>query len=180
MRRFYKLPIAAALAAALCAPGVARELEPGDTPEVVGALFACSSVADAAARLACYDKASAALAQAQQAKDIVFVDRDQMREARKGMFGFSFPKIRLFGGGDDEDDQAVIKELSSSIDRTGQMPTGQWFFVLPDGARWNQTDTQVMIRDPKKGDTIVIKRGPVGNYLASIAGRRGIRVKRVD
>ena len=36
----------------------------------------------------------------------VVVDKAEIREARRGLFGFKLPKIRLFGGGDDDDDEA--------------------------------------------------------------------------
>ncbi|MCT2557933.1 hypothetical protein N0B51_02940 [Tsuneonella sp. YG55] len=156
----------------------ARDPQPTATPAVIEGIYSCREIAEADRRLACFDAASAALAAAEAARDIAFADREAVRETRKGLFGFTLPKLGIFGGDDDESEE--FQTLTSTIARAGEYAPGKWYFVLPDGARWQQTDSQVLYRDPTRGEEIVIRKAAMGSYMANIAGRRGIRVKRVD
>jgi hypothetical protein len=171
---------AGALVALSATAAHAREVKLEGTPAVVQTLYDCRQIADSAQRLACFDATAAALAKAEADKDIVFADRESMREARKGLFGFTLPKLKLFGNGDDENEPEEFKTLTSTIERTGEYQPGKWYFVLPDGARWEQIDSQVLYRDPARGEQIVIRKAAMGSYMANISGRHGMRVKRVQ
>lgn len=173
---------AAGIALSLCAgAAIAREAQPQGTPKAIADIYACRSITDAAQRLACFDSAAGVLAKAESDKEIVFADRAQMREARKGLFGFSLPKLKLFGNdGDSAEEPEEFQTLSSTIARTGQYKPGRWFFVLPDGARWQQIDTQEVIVEPKAGEPIVIRKAALGSYMAKVSGRNALRVNRVE
>ena len=47
----------------------------------------CQKISDDAARLRCFDRAAANLIAASKAGDIVVVDREKMRSARRSLFG---------------------------------------------------------------------------------------------
>lgn len=114
------------------------------TPEVFNKVIACRDITDNAARLACFDGAVGALAQAQQDKDVVVVSREEMRKTRRGLFGFVLPKLGLFGGGnDDENDAEEIKEITATIASFGG-GTGHYVFTLDDGAVWEQTEGEYL------------------------------------
>ena len=74
-------------------------------PAMFQKLVDCRAQQDAALRLACYDAQVAALDDAETKKELVVVDKAQMKQARKSLFGFSLPKISLFGGGENDQDQ---------------------------------------------------------------------------
>src|SRR6059058_4668534 len=79
----------------------ARPLPPGDAASVQS-LLACRAVTDSAQRLACYDKATGAFAEAVSKKEVVVIDKVRATEAKRSLFGFSVPNFAgLFGGGDD-------------------------------------------------------------------------------
>ena len=59
---------------------------------VVQSVLDCRKIDDAAARLACYDKAVAGVEQAEASGDLVTVDRAQRRAARHQAFG---PRCRF-------------------------------------------------------------------------------------
>ena len=65
---------------------------------LIQALSACRGVADEKARLACYDEASARLAEAVESKELVVLDRQEIKQTRRSLFGFSVPNIPLFRG----------------------------------------------------------------------------------
>ena len=54
-----------------------------------------------------------------------------------------------------------------------------WSLRLPDGARWAQTDKRYMDK-PKIGAKIKIEKAVLGSYMASINGRPGFRVERIN
>ncbi len=156
----------------------AQESATSTPPEVFSKVVECRAVTESAARLACYDAAVAALAEAQRSNDVVVVSREDVREARRGLFGLSLPKIRLFGGGrDDEEDDEEFQELTSTIASFREGPRGL-IFTLPDGAVWEQTDN-IQIGGMREGQTVSIKRGALGSYLAKVGTSRAARVKRI-
>lgn len=173
--------LGAALVLALAAPAgsaIAKDIKADDlqTPDVFKSLVDCRQVKDDAARLICYDKRVAAIDAAAQAHDIVIADKAEIREARKGLFGFTLPKVKLFGGreGDEE-----FTKIETTLSDARQDRNGGWLVTLQDSAMWLQTDTEVLAVYPRKGSNIVIKQAALGSYKASIEGQPAIHMRRV-
>lgn len=149
---------------------------------VAGRLTECRALADTAQRLACYDAAADALISAERSGELVVMDREDVRQTRRSLFGFSLPRIGLFGGGDSADEKRPevedVDKLESTIRSARQNPRGKWILVLEDGAVWNQTDTRRLSRDPAPGMAIAIRKGAVGSYLANIDRQVAIRIQR--
>lgn len=168
---------AAALVAAPFPLAAQDRVTPTPAPEVFTKLVDCRTIADAAQRLACYDGAVTALAAAQQAKEISIVSKEDVREARRGLFGFSLPRIKLFGGDDDKEVEAdEVKELATSITRVSQGQSGV-VLTLAEGGVWEQTDGR-FVGYPKAGDTITITRASLGSYMAKLKNGGSMKVKR--
>ncbi len=146
-------------------------------PPVFEALVNCRTIADAAERLACYDSKVAAIDEAEKNNELVLADKESMKEARRGLFGFSLPKLRLFGNDDGDSAEA---ELVTKVDSAYQKSYGKWTIVLEDGARWSQIDTQVLARNPARGMEIKIRKASMGSYFANVDGQRAIRMTRVN
>lgn len=145
-------------------------------------LVECRKVADPAQRLTCYDAAASGLEAAEAAGDVVVVDRAQVQEAQRAAFGFSFrmPAF-LTGGGGGENDAAKRGAVLDTLETTAaeaRQVNGKWYFVLPDGAVWRQTDNETVNRSPKVGSKLTIKRAAMGSYFLSVDGQRSIRAKR--
>lgn len=148
-------------------------------PEVVQSLFACRTITDAEARLRCYDTQTAALQQASQDREVVMVDKEQIKKTRRGLFGLSLPNMNIFGGGKNDEESERVLEVEGIIAQA-QLVRRNWFITLEDGAKWVQTDARELIRDPHKGSAIKIRAAALGSYLANIDGQTAIRVKRVN
>lgn len=88
------------------------------------------------------------------------MDRAEVNKTKRGLFGFSLPSLRLFGG---DDDQAV-REIEGKL--TGAAPYGYGYYVLTfdDGSQWQTTDRAAGF-SPKRGDTVKIKAGAFGYRL---------------
>lgn len=146
-------------------------------PEALNRLTACRALADATERLACYDREVAAVDAAEARKDLVVVDREQLRKTRRTLFGLTLPNLSVFG--DDNDDEEAISRLESTIKRASQTPYRKWVFTLEDGAQWEQTDSRNLGVTPKPGDSIKIRKAVLGSYLANVKDQVAIRVRRL-
>lgn len=167
---------AAVLAALLAAGPVEAKTRPPQSP-LVEALAKCRAQTDDIARLRCYDQAAGALTEAAAQGDVVVVDQQDLKQARKSLFGFSLPKLPFFGGDESASDQEA--EIAASIASAEGLGYGKWRITLDNGAVWETTEVSSSVRDPRAGNPVLIKRGALGSYLMRIDGRRGLRAKRV-
>lgn len=167
---------AAAIAGLL--PGTAlAQAGPQERPALLRNLTSCRAIADSAARLACFDRATAAIDEAEKRKDLVVVDRDQLRKTRRTLFGLTLPNLSVFG--DDNKDQEGVERIDSTIKTATQNGLGKWVFALPDGALWEQIDSRDLAVTPRAGHGIKIRRAALGSYLANVKEQTAIRVRRM-
>jgi len=166
----------ASLAAGLLlAATAAQAAEPPGRTAVLQRLLDCRTVADAAARLTCYDAAAGAMDQAEAKGDIVVVDREQARTVRRQGFGFNLPSLSLFDRGEKPQE---IDRVQLKIAEARQDGNGKWTIALEGGQVWRQIDTGDFSVRPKPGMTAIIRRATLGSYLVSIGGRAGVRMHR--
>ena len=167
-----------ALTVLASAPATAKDKDkPVAPPAIYQAVVDCRALADPAQRLACFDRTVGQMVKAGEAKDLVVLDRETMRETRKGLFGFNLPKLKLFGGGNDDDDRDEVKEIESTISGIRTADDGMPIITIADGARWKQTEGRNVF--PKVGDPIRIKRATLGSYMANVNKRAAVRVTRL-
>lgn len=168
-----------ALAAATAAPAAEKVR---NRPELFRNLVDCRGIADNAQRLACYDRSVGALEEAEKKKDLVVVDRKEIRETKKSLFGFSLPKLSLFGGGDEEEkaDKAdEIQEIESTVASVRPTKGGDWALKLANDAGTWETGGALTVA-PRAGDKVKIRKASLGSYLGSVGISRGIRFRRVE
>lgn len=174
-----RLTLAALLIAGLPAALLAQRNDPPPRSEAFDALIRCRAIAEAAARLQCFDTASAALEAAAARRDVVVVDRAQVREGRRRLFGLSIPRIPIFGGGDeDEADADRVEMVEGVVASASQDQFGHWVIVLRDGAVWTQVDSRPLALRPRPGQPIVIRRAALGSFMLRVNGQPGIRATR--
>ncbi|MFO6445816.1 hypothetical protein ACLBKU_01605 [Erythrobacter sp. NE805] len=165
------LMIAGCLTAALAA-GAAFAQDQREVPAALKEVLDCRAIAEREARLDCYDKQVSLLEAARTRDDLIVVDREQVQEAKRGLFGLTLPQLKLFSRGGEEE----VSEVESTIAAIRYDPAGKFVFILKDGAKWVQSDTRVV--RPKVGDTIRIRKAAMGSFLANINGATAIRVRR--
>jgi hypothetical protein len=151
---------------------------PADAPKARSQLLVevarCRTILDSAQRLACFDTTVTALDAAEKRQDVVVIDRQQVREARRKLFGISMPDTSLFGGSPDVDHvDTVLTDAQVAAD-------GRWSFRVADGARWIQTDDNIIGRPPKRNEKVLIKKGALGSFRLSIGGQPAVKVRRVN
>jgi hypothetical protein len=167
---------AAALLLLMSSPATAADKkDQNDTPPQLQRLLACKSLTDAAQRLACFDRESAATQVAIQRNDLVAMDRAKIRATRRSLFGFSMPSLGIFG----RDDKDEIKQIDGIVAGVSRGMDG-FRVSLQDGTRWAQTDGKSIALEPRIGHKVVVKRGALGSFMMSVAGQPGVKVQRVN
>jgi hypothetical protein len=138
----------------------------------------CQAIAVPNARLACFDAAAAALVGAARRGDTTVVDRSEVRQVRRSLFGFSMPKLPFFRG--DESAGEVSNVLETRIASVRSLGYGRYRLTLADGdAVWETTESFENMNDPIAGQPIKLKRGALGRYILLINGQRGVSGRRV-
>ncbi len=166
----------AASAALLSVSGAsARSVPNTGVPVTVQQLLGCRSIADAAQRLACYDRQSTVLSTAIASRDVVVIDKARASAAKRSLFGFSVPNFGgLFGSGSDD-----IKQIEGVVAGVTNNADGGWTLKLADGSVWTQVDDAPLGLPPRRGDKVVIKRGSLGSFYVEFAKQPGFKAKRI-
>ena len=149
---------------------------PTGQPQAFEALVKCRAIAEDAARLRCFDQAAAALQQAAEKRDIVMIDREQVRQTRRSLFGIEGLRLPFFGHGDEKGED--VSQLDGVIASARDVGNGRWLFHLEDGSTWVQVDDNVIAIWPKAGQKVLIKRAALGSYMMRVNGQPGVRVRR--
>lgn len=172
MRPLHLAPAILALAAV---PAFAQD---GDGNAYVEGLRACQTIADGAERLACYDRAVGAVVAANDGGELRVVDKAEVAQTRRKLFGFSLPDIGLFGGKDTGVEEEAVDMLETTI--TGARRNGDnWVFTTQEGATWEINNPPSRLRPIRRGDSVVFKKASLGSYFIRIEGQLGVKGRRV-
>jgi hypothetical protein len=165
---------------ALSIPGHAQEKAEGGLPATLEGLAACKAIPEDAARLACFDRESGELIAAAGTGEVRMVNREEVKKVRRSLFGFSLPKIGLFGR-DETEKPEEIEELTSTVVSAQPVGYGKFRIRIEDGdAIWETTESSPTFLQPKRGDKVHIKSGALTSYWLTVNDKRRVRAKRVQ
>jgi putative N-acetylmannosamine-6-phosphate epimerase len=172
--------LATAILAGLCCVGFAVGAASAKGEKTVRAaqvqtVLDCRALTDGAKRLACFDAAVAAMAEAEVKGDLVTIDREQRREVRRQTFGLSLPALTLFDRGEKGED---ADKITATVAEASKGANGRWLIQLDGGALWRQTDDTDLYKEPHKGSVAEVRRGALGSYFMKVDGDSAFRVHR--
>lgn len=148
---------------------------PQERAETLSRLTACRAIADGPARLSCYDAAVSALDSAERQGDVVVMDRAQIGEARRQLFGFEMPTLpRLFGN----EGEATLDSIETTLQSATQVADNRWVFRLADGGVWRQIDSDPLRSRPRPGEAVRVRKAALGSFLMTVGDGRAVRVRR--
>jgi hypothetical protein len=142
--------------------------------QVLQGVVDCRKLTADAERLACYDRTTAVLDEAEKKGDVVVVDKAQVREVRRQAFGFSLPSLTLFNR---ESKDETLEQLEAVIDTVSENGMGRFVITTTEGATWVQTDGDLSM-PPKKGQPLTLKTGMMGSYFCKVNHQPAVRCKR--
>lgn len=161
------------------ATGASAQVPPPDRSALLSALTQCRQIATDAERLACFDRTASALDAAERQGEVVVVERSQIREARRQLFGFDVPALpSIFNRGDDAAAEPEVDSVETTLVSAGQNAEGKWTFRLADGSEWRQIDSAPVRFQNRQGTEIRVRRAALGSYLLTAGKSRAVRVRR--
>ncbi|MDC0887384.1 hypothetical protein OAS19_06310 [Altererythrobacter sp.] len=166
---------AAVLGAATLAPVAAQDAAGSAADRQLSALKECREIAEPSARLACFDREVGVVIAATEAGSLQVVDKQEVEETKRSLFGFSLPKLRIFGDDDEE-----LTMLETTITRVRQTERDSWLFTTEEGSRWQIKDAPMRFRAPKSGQTVVFKKAALGSYFIRVNGQIGVKGRRTE
>lgn len=168
-----------ALAAPLAAQNDDRDVSKGESGYVT-ALRQCQTKTDPAERLACYDTAVASIVSASSEGAVRVVDRKEVHETRRSLFGFALPDLDIFGKSDKDDPEqekefATLETTISSVRRTRD----SYILITAEDAEWQLDNVPARLMPPKPGHSLEIRKGALSSYFLRIDGQKGVKGRRV-
>jgi hypothetical protein len=157
-------------------PATAQDAVDIPPTDYLDALKSCQALTDDAARLACFDEQVAGMVKATETGEVQIVDKEDVRETKRSLFGFSLPKIALFGDGDDEEDE-LLETTITSVRYQGRRSVR---FTTEEGAVWEISSVPSRLRTINAGDKVVFKRAALGSFFIRINGQTGVKGRRVE
>lgn len=149
-------------------------------------VYACATIPEDAARLACFDSAVAELRSKEQAGLIQTVDVAKIKEIERDAFGFSMPSLpalfnRSTASAKASQDNESIDEITAGVKSARiQGVTGRVIVVLENGQTWEQIDTTSLnAMSLRKAKEARIRKAALGSFMMSVDGGKAFRVKRV-
>jgi len=146
---------------------------------LVAELERCLAVADDGARLACHDAAARRLVDAARTRDLVVVDREQVKRTRRSLFGLNLGDADPITG-KPEAEAERIETLDTVVRGFAPQPGGRWLLTLAEGGRWQTTEQWSGGSEPERDAKVTVRRGALGSYLLKMDGARAVRVRRVN
>lgn len=136
----------------------------------------CRAIADPTSRLACYDQAVGQVIAKTDAGELRVVDEEEIRETRRGLFGFSLPKLGIFGGDGEEDEADEI--LQSEITAVRRV-RDEWHLTIAEGSVWRVSNAPTRFK-ARVGEAVEFEKAAMGSYWVRVGGRLGVKGRRVE
>lgn len=174
--RFVSL-LAAGLVTLGATPALAQDEARDVSGEYLDGLKACQQITDNATRLACFDSAVGSMVAATETGDVKVIDREDMRETRRSLFGFSLPNLGLFGSGDEDEQTELFTTTITHVRYTGRNSAR---VTTAEGAVWEMNNIPSNRREFEVGDEVRFKEASLGFYFLRIDGQTGVKGRRVQ
>ncbi|HEY6816939.1 MAG TPA: hypothetical protein VI168_15490, partial [Croceibacterium sp.] len=155
-----RLAVAAALAS-VPAAGLAQS----DERPLAGMLRECRGLADASARMACYDRIPLDAPEQRTAA----VPQAPARAEQRADAGFGANQLPRPAA------QAGPERISARVAHAVERQPGIYLLTLADGTEWEFVDSAPAAYDPPRaGSTVEIVAASLGSYLVRYAGQRAV------
>lgn len=149
-----------------------------DDLDYLEGLKKCQLLTDDIARLDCFDSAVNAIVVANDAGEVKVIDREDVRQTRRSLFGFALPKINLFGSEDEDQDSDEL--FRTTITNVRYTSSSQARFTTAEGAVWEMRNIPRRLRTIEPGQEVEFKPATFGYFFVRIGGQMGVKGRRVQ
>lgn len=137
-------------------------------------LLNCQKITSSDERLACFDSQTSEIRREIDQGELVPVYEQDVRTARRGMFGIDNVRLPNFLNTDRDD----IREIDTTIVRAQRGANNRWRFELEDGSVWDQIDSEDPHFNSRPGTAVRVRKASMGSYLLTIGRATPLRVSR--
>ncbi len=176
MNLLNKMAFLVGLTATFCTAEQAAASMPEPSAGALAEVARCRGLTEDANRLACYDRAVAALDAAERAGEVVVLDRAQVRETNRQLFGFEI--TNPFAGRADIAPEPAVESIETTLASASPSGDGKWTFRLANGSEWRQIDSGPVRFRNREGEAVRVRRASLGSYLMTLGASRAVRVRR--
>ena len=164
--------LAVGLATLIASPANAQDAQEGENQ--LQALRDCRAIEQNEARLACFDAAVDSVIARQDSGELQVLDKEDVAETRRGLFGFSLPKIGIFAS-DDERENTILQSRITGLRR---LRSDHWEIEISEGSVWRATNTPRNFR-PEVGDEVELEKAAMTSYWLRVNGALGVKASRI-
>lgn len=154
----------------------ARQAAPPARSEAVAAISRCTAITAPSDRLACFDTAAAAFQAAEQAGDILVIDRGRMAMAQRQAFGTDETPFETLQPAARRPER--INSIETTLTSASRSGDGGWIFRLEDGSVWDQVGHDTLVFQNRSGERVRVRRAALGSYMLVVGGSGSVRVRR--
>lgn len=146
----------------------------------------CARIADATARVACYDRnIGADIAQGGQAARAGGVAASPVPTPPAPSSPVAAQPLPQFGANQlpasPRPESQRVDRIKATVSAATQRAPGIWLLTLADGTQWQLVDAAPGSFDPpRKGSEIEIAAASLGSYILRYRGQTGLRIRRVS
>lgn len=176
MRLIMAFLVGLALTFTIASNVVAAGVQTSRRAESLSDIARCRSIAADADRLACFDQTVAALDAAERTGEVVVLDRTQVREANRQLFGFEI--ANPFAGRPNVAPEPVLDAIETTLTSASSSSENKWTFRLANGSEWRQIDSGAVRFKNREGEAVRVRRASLGSYMMTIGNSRAVRVRR--
>lgn len=161
-----------AAAAFIAVPAHAQDADKSESR--LQELRECRAIEQSGARLACFDAAVANVIARQDSGELQVLDKEDVAETRRSLFGFSLPKIGIFTS-DDEEENSMLQSRITGLRR---LRSDHWEIEISEGSVWQATNTPRRFR-PEVGDEVELEKAAMSSYWLRVNGELGVKARRI-
>lgn len=147
-------------------------------PAQLERLLGCRGLTDTQQRLECYDRETAAFEAARSRKELVVVDRQQIRSTQRSLFGLTLPRIPFLDGDGKDREASGPQQIEGTVRSVRVTREGKWV-VQVDEAVWQTTEVAAFDTPPRVGSKAVIRRAALGSFVLAVEGKKALRAIRL-
>lgn len=152
-----------------------------ESPAYLDELKACQLLADDTERLACFDSKVTAIIAASEAGDVRVVDREEVIQTRRSLFGFNVPDVGILKDDKREEDEDGEDELfETTITKVRYRSSKKAQFTTQEGAVWELNSIPRRLRRIEPGAVAVFKPASFNYYFIRIDGQMGVKGRRIQ
>jgi hypothetical protein len=154
--------------------GPAHAQDADENENQLQALRDCRAIDQNEGRLACFDVAVDSVIARQDSGELQVLDKEDVAETRRGLFGFSLPKIGIFAS-DDKEENLILQSRITGLRR---LRSDHWEIEISEGSVWRATNTPRRF-SPEVGDEVQLEKAALSSYWLRVDGTLGVKANRI-